>query len=177
MTVQRPTVLAAGIGNVLRRDDGFGPAVARAVEALNIPQVRTVELGIGGVNLVHELMDGYEALVIIDAVDRGAPAGTLFVLEPEVPDIASMEGWDRREAASDMHQTVPEPALIMAKAAGVLPPIVRIIGCQPAEMDEMSMTLSETVSAAVPRAVEIVKTILNDWNVGDPTAPHIYGSP
>ncbi len=176
MTAQRPTVLVAGIGNVLRCDDGFGPAVARAVEGLNLPLVRVVELGIGGVNLVHELMDGYDGLVVIDAVDRGAPAGTLFVLEPEVPDIASMEGWDRRQAASDMHQTMPGPALIMAAAAGVLPPFIRIIGCQPGETDELSTTLSETVSAAVPRAVEITQVLINDVKTNTLSIDTIHGN-
>ena len=77
--VARPRILVAGIGNVLRGDDGFGPAVVQALLARGaLPAgVHAVELGIGGVGLVHELMDGYDAVVIVDAVDRG---GALWVM-------------------------------------------------------------------------------------------------
>lgn len=35
-------LLVIGYGNVLRRDDGVGPHVAEAVEAMNLPSVRTL---------------------------------------------------------------------------------------------------------------------------------------
>ncbi len=67
-------VLVAGMGNVLRRDDGFGVEVAqRLTRSAVLPgEVKIIEVGIGGVHLVQELMDGYEALVIIDAVEGAA---------------------------------------------------------------------------------------------------------
>ena len=62
-------VLVAGIGNVLRGDDGFGAAVVadlkRAFDGSS--PVVLVETGIAGVGLVQHLMDGYDALVVIDA--------------------------------------------------------------------------------------------------------------
>src|ERR671934_169318 len=78
----RPRILIAGIGNVLRGDDGFGPAVVQALLARGaLPRgVHAVELGIGGIGLVHELMDGYDAVVIVDAVDRGGAPGAIHVL-------------------------------------------------------------------------------------------------
>ena len=47
MCVEVPVVIEAGLlvigyGNTLRRDDGVGPRVAEAVEALNLPSVRTL---------------------------------------------------------------------------------------------------------------------------------------
>ena len=62
-------VLVAGVGNVLRRDDGFGIVVAeRLAQRDDLPPgVRVIETGIGGVGLVQELMDRCEELVIVAA--------------------------------------------------------------------------------------------------------------
>ena len=154
--------LVAGVGNVLRGDDGFGPAVVRALEASGGPPaaVRIVEMGIGGIGLVHELMDGYDVLVLVDAVDRGGAPGSLYVLEPQVPDVATMPDPERRALAADLHQAVPGPALIMARAVGALPPVVRIVGCQPAETEDFATGLSPPVQRAVPDAVAAIRALL-----------------
>ena len=72
------------MGNVLRGDDGFG---IRVVEELSknykFPdEIDLYEAGIGGISLVQELMAGYDALIIVDAIDKGAAPGTFFVVEP-----------------------------------------------------------------------------------------------
>ena len=73
-------------GGVLHGDDGFGVEVARRLGARLLPPAVTVaETGIGGIHLVHELMAGYEALVVVDAVDRGRPPGTVMVIEVPGP--------------------------------------------------------------------------------------------
>lgn len=156
MTAAR--TLVAGIGNLLRGDDGFGPAVVRAlIETKTIPEtMRAVEMGIGGIALVHELMNGYDSLVIVDAVDRGGAPGTLYVLDVTVPEVGDLSPAERHELTGDMHQAVPERALVVARAAGVLPPRIRIIGCQPLETDEFSTDLSAPVAAAVPLAIAAI---------------------
>ena len=173
-TAHARRVLVAGIGNVLRGDDGFGPAVVHALEGAGaLPAgVRTVELGIGGIGLVHELMDGYDALVLVDAVDRGGAPGALYVLEPQVPDVAALPALERRDLAADMHQTVPGPALVMARAVGALPPVVRIVGCQPAETEDFCTALSAPVRRAVPAAVEAIRALLRslDGQQAEPSA-------
>lgn len=163
MTPSEPQILVAGIGNVLRGDDGFGPAVVQALVARGaLPaSLHAVELGIGGVGLVHELMDGYDALVIVDAVDRGGVAGTVYVIEPHVPEIDAIAAGDR-QVLGDVHEAVPARALVLARAAGVLPPTIRIIGCQPADTDELSMRLSAAVEAAVPIAIDRILAFAAD---------------
>lgn len=157
-------VLVAGVGNVLRGDDGFGPAVIQALETGGgLPAgVRTVEFGIGGIGLVQELLDGYDALVVVDAVDRKGPPGSLYILEPDVPPIESVPSLERYELLTDLHQAVPGKALIMARALGALPPLVRIIGCQPAEMEGFSTDLSPAVQQSVPAAVEAIRCFLSN---------------
>lgn len=162
-------ILIAGMGNVLRGDDGFGVAVIGALERSRdrLPAAaRLVEVGIGGIGLIQELMDGYDALLLVDAVDRGGAPGTLYVLEPEVPDVRELAAEERRIMAGDMHELVPSRALVLAAALDVLPPRVRIVGCQPAETEELSTELTAAVAAAVPAAVEAVLRLVEEA-VGD----------
>ncbi len=159
-------VLVAAVGNVLRGDDGFGPAVIQALEsATGTPEdLHIAEVGIGGISLVHELMEGYDALVLVDAVDRDGAPGSLYILEPEVPDVATIPALKRRELVADMHQAVPGPVLVMASAVGALPPVIRIVGCQPVETEEFCTELSPPVREAVPEAVEAILSLLSSLN-------------
>jgi hydrogenase maturation protease len=151
MTATR--ILVAGVGNVLRRDDGFGPAVvARLVD---LPaEVDVVETGIGGIALLQELMTGYDGLVLVDAVDHGVSPGTVVVTEPAVGEAAHVP---------DVHLANPERVLTMAKALGVLPQRVRIVGCQPADVDELDDRLSPQVERAVTVAAARVREIVGAW--------------
>ena len=146
-------VLVAGVGNVLRRDDGFGPAVAAALGSLP-DGVKVVETGIGGIALVHELMDGWDGLVLVDAVDRGAAPGSVFLIRPEVGDAVHVP---------DVHLANPERVLTMAKGLGALPERLLIVGCQPAETDELGEGLSPAVERAVGVAAQKVRETVRAW--------------
>jgi hydrogenase maturation protease len=146
-------LLVAGVGNLLRGDDGFGPAMTKLLGHLPVG-VEVIETGIGGIALLQELMAGCDGLILIDAVDRGAAPGTVFVLEPEVP-----EG----EHVPDVHLANPDRVLTMAKTMGVLPDRVRIIGCQPMEVDEVVMGLSPPVQAALATAVTRIEETVHAW--------------
>jgi hydrogenase maturation protease len=81
-----PRILVAGVGNVFRGDDGFGVAVARRLAHEPLPPgVELRDYGVRGVHLAYELLDGYDLLVLVDAVTRGSPPGTLYVIEPDGP--------------------------------------------------------------------------------------------
>src|SRR5438045_4981657 len=116
-------ILVACVGNPLRSDDGFGYAMAERLAPL--PKgVELVETGIGGVALLQELMTGFDGLIVVDAVDRGAAPGTVFVIEPEVGEPTHIP---------DVHLANPERVLSLAKGLGCLPERVVIVGCQPAD--------------------------------------------
>lgn len=154
-------VLIAGMGNELRGDDGFGVAVTRLLEGRQLgAEVTIKEFGIGGVHLVQELLSGYDGLLIVDAVDRGSQPGTVHLLEPEVPDIPSLPLEQRRDFLADTHWADPGRVLILAKALGVLPPKVLILGCQPEEMEELSLVLSPAVEGALPAALKALDMAL-----------------
>jgi hydrogenase maturation protease len=141
------------VGNVLRGDDGFGPAVAARLENLP-PGVLLVESGIGGIALLQELMTGCEGLVIVDAVERGAEPGTVFVVEPEVA------AYDN---VPDMHLATPDRVLSMARGLGCLPGRVAIVGCQPVDAEAMGMELSPPVARAVDVAAAEVRRTVTEW--------------
>ena len=146
-------ILVAGVGNVLRGDDGFGPAVTELLG--HLPNgVDVVETGIGGIALLQELMAGCDGLVLIDAVDRGAAPGTLFLIEPEVAEGVHVP---------DVHLANPERVLTMAKTMGYLPERVVIIGCQPFDVDELGAGLSPEVRRALPFAVAKIEETVNAW--------------
>ena len=159
--VTEPRVLVVGVGNVLNGDDGFGVEVARKLAARPLPAgVRVTETGIGGIHLVHELMEGYDALVVVDAVDRGRPPGTVMVIEAEVLDVSEMETTTRHDLLADMHLATPERALMVARAVGVLPERTVIIGCQPRQIETLDVGLTHEVATAVDRAVTEVERCL-----------------
>ncbi len=156
----KPRVLVAGMGNDLRQDDGFGIAVTRRYAESGVPEsVRVYEAGIAGIGLVQELMDDYEALIIVDATDRNAEPGTVFMLEADVPARKELTEENRQEVLADTHLTVPSQALTLARALDILPPIVYILGCQPKECG-LGMDLSEPVERGVTEAIERLRKLI-----------------
>ena len=159
----KPRVLVAGMGNDLRQDDGFGIVVIRRFFEDGVPEgVQVYEAGIAGIGLVQELMDGYQALVIVDAMDRGEEPGTVYLLEVEVPDLEEFTVEGRQEFLADTHYAVPSKALILARALKVLPPRVYILGCQP-EAYELGMGLSEPVARGAAEAITRLRELTTSW--------------
>ncbi len=143
----------AGVGNILRADDGFGPNVAARLTDMP-PGVEVIETGIGGIALLQEILGGCDGLVLIDAIDRDAAPGTVFVIEPQVDDA---------EHVADVHLANPRRVLMMAKAMGALPERVVIVGCQPSQVDEFDERLSPIVERAVAIAAAKVKETVRAW--------------
>jgi hydrogenase maturation protease len=160
-------ILVAGVGNVLRADDAFGVEVAKRLAALDLPdEVTVVETGIGGIALVQELQDGYDALVVIDAVDLGRTPGNVFLIDPDVIDVNELTWGEKHDLLADMHLATPGRAMMLAKALGVLPPKRLMVGCQPVDPDSVGTGMSEPVTAAVGVAVTEVLRHVDELLVG-----------
>ncbi len=81
---------------------------------------------------MQELSNGYEVLILIDAVSRDGEPGQIYMLEANVPDINEFSFDEKSDFLADMHFTNPTRALMLAKALNYLPGKVYILGCQPA---------------------------------------------
>ena len=148
-------VVVAAFGNELRGDDGFGIAVLRRLEASPPPQDRVtlLEVGTAGLRLTQELLTPCDRLIVIDAMTRGGVPGTVYVLKvDEVPHTRDI----------DMHLAVPARALSVAQALGALPAETFLVGCEPAEVDELTMELSDGVQAAVELAARHVQSLIGE---------------
>lgn len=157
------TILVAGVGNLLRADDGFGVRVAEMLQRLKLPDgTKVVEVGTSGMSLVHELMARYDACIVADTTDRGGKPGTLYVLE-SVAD-SNPDNQELHRELVDMHYAEPSRALLLAQAVGVRPAKVYIVACQPAELDVLSEVLSPAVELAVAEAVRIIEGLIAKLN-------------
>jgi hydrogenase maturation protease len=156
----RRGVLVAGIGNIFQSDDAFGVEVAlRLATHPTPPDVRVEDFGIRGMHLAYELLEGYDALVLIDAVAMGEPAGTLAIIEPVVPVLRSTG--PENPPAVDAHTMDPDTVLATLAHLGGSVDKVFIVGCQPASLEE-GMGLSPVVSSVLDDAVEMCRQLVSE---------------
>jgi hydrogenase maturation protease len=142
-------ILVAGIGNVFFSDDGFGVEVARRVSAQQLPDgVNVSDFGIRGLHLAFEMVSGYDLVIVVDAVARGGPPGTLYVLEPD----AELPGH------ADAHSMELRNVLAFVEQLSEQPPRMLIVGCEPAST-EPGMELSEVAAGAIDRAIGLVRDL------------------
>jgi hydrogenase maturation protease len=127
-----------------------------------------LDVGIGGIHLVHELLDRSLGLVVVDAVDVGRAPGTVLVMHPTVKDVRALTAEQRLDELADMHYATPDRALMLALALGVLPETVWLVGCQPRDADRLGEGLSPEVAAAVEPAIGEVRRLLRDLGVAWP---------
>jgi hydrogenase maturation protease len=156
----RDRVLVAGIGNIFFGDDGFGVEVANRLLQRPVPRgVKVVDFGIRGVHLAYELLDGYDVLVLIDALPIGDAPGTVALIEPELPE--PPDPGDDVAPTVDAHSM--SPALVLGMLAGLGGSVdqIYVVGCQPETIEER-IGLSEPVAAAVEPAVDLVDEVLAD---------------
>lgn len=155
------SVLIACFGNALRGDDGFGVAVAAQLQAEELPDnVRVLDVGIGGIHLVQELLAGVDVLVVVDAVDLGRPPGTVITQVPNIADVAALSVGERHDELADMHYATPERALMLARGLKVLPDTTLLVGVQTIDTKRIQGGLSPTTAAAVQPAVAEIRRLI-----------------
>lgn len=157
------TALVVCIGNDLVADDGVGHAVHRVLAA-QVPAagMRLQLLGLGGMSLVDKFQ-GEEQLIVVDAVQFGAPAGTIHVLDwaalPASGCQFSCHGIGIREAIEVARKLFPE----------MTPETVHLVGIEGRCFDQLGEGLSAEVQAAVLPAAAAVLNLL-----GEGSAPVDY---
>ena len=117
-------------------------------------------------HLAYELLDGYEAAILVDAAPRGEAPGTVYVIEPDLdgePDPAVEDGTG---VLVDAHGMEPDAVFALLKALGGDIPKLLVVGCEPAEVSER-MGLSPPVAGAVDQAVAVVRELLGEHETGE----------
>jgi hydrogenase maturation protease len=150
-------VLVAGIGNMFLGDDGFGPEVIRHLQVAGQPalpvEVHLADYGIRGLHLCYDLLDGYAALILIDALSTAGRPGEVTVLAVAAEDFASTD------AGYDPHGMNPVAVLAGLPALGGILPPTYVVGAQPVELGQ-GIGLSEPLRRAVPVAADAVQELL-----------------
>jgi hydrogenase maturation protease len=162
-------ILIAGIGNIFLGDDGFGCEVAQELARRELPpDVRVVDFGIRGLDLAYALQAGYESAILVDAVPRGQPPGTLYVIEPEV----DCDGDAALPVAMQSHGMDVENVLRLVASLGGRAPRTLLVGCEPTPLSDdwdMPRGLSEPARAAAKEAVWLIGRLIEKLR-GQPEA-------
>ena len=149
-----------GIGQSIRGDDEVGLEIVRRwrkFHGTDYPEC-TIEAETAespGLTLLG-LIAGLDAAILVDAVQSGAPPGTLHkLIEEDLLDFGegtgSAHGWSTAETLSLGRQLSPED----------LPKRIFIIGVEAVQF-ELGEGLSPAVRAAIPEAVEMINGILEE---------------
>ncbi|WP_042364614.1 hydrogenase maturation protease [Streptacidiphilus neutrinimicus] len=151
-------VLVAGLGNIFLSDDGFGVEAAGRLARRELPPgVEVVDIGVRGVHLAYQLLDGYDTVVLLDATAQGGEPGTVYLIDhAEIADPA--------EAVIDGHRMTPDAVLALLATlsvgtGGTRPRRVVVVGCEPASLEE-GIGLSAPVATALHEAVAVVLRVL-----------------
>ena len=156
--------IVLGLGNILNTDEGLGvhALTALADRLGTAPQVELVDGGTMGLSLLP-LVEGCDDLLVLDAVDAGAGAGTIVELgREEIPLYTGVK--------LSQHQVTFQEVLGLANVRGKLPPRLHLLGIQPADLT-LGIGVSPVVEAALPALVERAAAVLAGWGLGSATQP------
>jgi hydrogenase maturation protease len=106
-------------------------------------------------HLAYDLLDQWDALVLVDAVpSRGSP-GSLHVFEADHESSATTP-------ALDAHSMDPAAVFASLAALGGQPPYTVVVGCEAENVDEgigLSPSVDRAVDGAVQAIVDVVSTL------------------
>ncbi len=150
--------LVLGLGNIIMRDEGLGVrACERLTRRYRLPDyVNVLDGGTLGLDLLPYL-EGVTDLLIIDAVNAGAPPGSLVRLANEqIPQALALK--------TSMHQVGLQELLAIMALRGQTPPRVVLWGMEPLIL-EPGLNLSEPVLANLDTLVASVVAELRSWGI------------
>jgi hydrogenase maturation protease len=150
-------ILVLGLGNMLLSDDGVGPALLQQLSENEGRWKGVVEFLDGGTQGLALLghLSGRRALIIVDALKRGAPAGTVHRLTlPELREVSPGR-------ASSGHESNAGELLAAAQLLDELPDRLFVVGVEP-EKIVTGLGLSPTVQEALPAASDQVTCLLTE---------------
>lgn len=155
LTAPYAPILVMAVGNLLKQDDGFGEAVLRKLEEMELSaDVELFDAGTSAIDLM-EVFNGRAKLIVLDAVRGGQEPGTLYRFSPE-------EVEDQALPMNTLHQVGLLETLRLGELVDCKPESSVIIGCQP-QQTNLGIGLSEAVAAKVDKAAELVLKEIDDF--------------
>lgn len=152
-------VLVAGVGNIFLGDDAFGVEVVNRLSQSRLSEgVCVADYGIRSYDLAYALMEEWDLVILVDALPRDSEPGTLYVLEPTLP-----EG-EQSPPSLDAHTMNPVAVLQLVSALGGKVGNMLVVGCEPESVDPDetgNIGLSGPVSAAVDEAVRTIQDLIS----------------
>jgi len=148
MTSQSPNTIFIGVGNPFRSDDGAGKAVVRRLRGAMPPDVKTFEETGDGVELL-EAWKGAECVILVDAVQSGAPPGTIHRFDAHTE---KLPVWFSH---SSTHSFGVAEAIELARAMGDLPPRLIVYGIEGLDFSA-GTELSPEVTNVIPGAANLI---------------------
>lgn len=149
-----------GVGNTLLQDDGVGVHVAEALRASSSGQthVTYIDGGTIGLALLPSVEDA-DALIIVDAAELNAPAGTIRVFRGNEIE-QHMSGRKRT-----VHEVAVSDLLSAAALRGTGPQQRALVAIQPA-CTELGLQPTAVVQAAIPAACAAVHELTGELTRG-----------
>ncbi|KKF01781.1 hydrogenase maturation protease [Mycolicibacterium obuense] len=156
-----------GLGNEFRRDDGLGPAVAAAVQRLDLADVKIATVQDDPADLLDAVGDTTLAIIIDAASGDGAVPGRIRRWLPQ----------QRPPIAVSSHGLDLAAVLALGRALGRAPTRMVVFTVDAADVGH-GCGLSPAVAAAVPRAVAaVVDEITDDRRTVDRSGAATPGHP
>ncbi|HSJ49132.1 MAG TPA: HyaD/HybD family hydrogenase maturation endopeptidase [Gammaproteobacteria bacterium] len=152
-----PSVLVLGIGNSLLSDEGVGVHAIRSLEKdAPLHGVQYLDGGTLSFTLAGTIEDS-EQLIVVDAAELGAPAGTVRCFEG-----AAMDGFLGSNRKRSVHEVSLLDLLAVVLLAGRLPERRALVGIQP-ECIDWGHDPSPAVRQAIPAACAQVRDLIQRW--------------
>lgn len=150
-------VLVLGLGNTLLGDEGAGVHVIRYLQSKPpLPGVRYLDGGTLSFSLA-DAIQSTDALIVVDAAELGAAAGTVRCYRNS--DMDDFVGGGRKRSP---HEVSLVDLLAVALLSDQLPRRRALVGIQPHSLDWSELP-SERVAEAIPRAGQQVLELIAEW--------------
>jgi hydrogenase maturation protease len=144
--------LFLGLGNSILSDDAVGIKVVEKIRSI-IGERNGIEFDTGNMNSFHllDIIEGYDRVVIVDAIKRRGEAGTLY----NIP----LEQLDDTIHYSSIHTVNLATAIRFGEKMGEnMPKKISLYGIEVEDIENFSEEMTEKVERAVPGiAREIIK--------------------
>ena len=147
--------LLVGVGNEYRSDDGVGLVVARKIHEKLIPSVTVKEESGEGAALM-EAWQGFQNVIIVDAVSSGAMPGTIFRID------ANKETVPIKFFHYSTHAFSVAEAIELTRAMNVLPSKLVVYGIEGNNFvagTTISLLVQETAYKIIEQLIKEIKSL------------------